>query len=143
MKRFTRELEPPYYAAVFEARQGNDSGNLDGRVRTAQEMVALASRIPGFLGVKTAESRRGRRIVVSYWKDMESIYAWRDRGERAAARRAGADAWEELDDLEIVRVRERPFFATSKRVVNAAVNDGWGQLGALVVVAIGFAYRTF
>ena len=142
MKRFAEELEPPYYAAVFHACRTNINGELDGHVRTAQEMVALASRIPGFLGVKTAQSRRGRTIVVSYWKDMESIYAWRDQGETATARRAGADAWDELEDLEVVRVREHPFFATSKRVVHAALNDGLGHVGALAI-ALGLAVRTF
>ena len=143
MNRFAQELEPPYYAAVFHARQTNSNGDLDGHVRTAQEMVALASRQPGCLGVKTAHSQRGRAIVVSYWRDMESIAAWREQGDIAAACRAGADAWEELNDLEIVRVREHPFFTTSKRVVNATLNEGWGQLGALVFALAGLAARTF
>ncbi len=142
MKRIIQELEPPYYAAVFEGHFGNVDGTLDGRVRTTREMIAIASRIPGFLGHKTAEIERGRHVVVSYWKDMDSIYAWRDQGEIASAQRGGTDAWDMIEDLEVVRIRENPLVATTKRIANAVVNDGWAQVGMLVVAAIGFAYRT-
>ncbi len=142
MKRIVQELEPPYYAAMFEAYNGNGNGTLDGRVRTAQEMIALASRIPGFLGIKTAEIERGRKVVVSYWKDMDSIFAWRDQGELATAQRGGLDPWDILEDLEVVRIRGNPLVQATKRVANAVVNDGWGQAGLLIIAAAGLAYRT-
>lgn len=64
--------EPPYYAVIFTSlRTDGDNGYGEMAVR----MVELAAQQPGFLGVESAREEVG--ITVSYWKDLESIKAWK------------------------------------------------------------------
>ena len=44
-------------------------------------MVALAQEMPGFLGVESVRDETGLGITSVYWKDKESINAWRDHTE--------------------------------------------------------------
>jgi heme-degrading monooxygenase HmoA len=66
--------KPPYYAVIFTSeRTHNDDGYED----TAKRMLELAAQQPGFLGVDSVrDSELG--ITVSYWRDIESIKAWRN-----------------------------------------------------------------
>lgn len=79
---------PPYYAVIFTSVLGEDT---EGYEAAAERMVALASRQDGFLGVESA--RAGLGITVSYWRDLESIRAWREHAEHAEVRRIGRERW--------------------------------------------------
>jgi heme-degrading monooxygenase HmoA len=57
----------------------------------AERMVALAAQQPGFLGAESARNEVG--ITVSYWKDLESIRAWKANAEHLEAQRQGRDKW--------------------------------------------------
>ena len=50
-------------------------------------MVELAAKQPGFLGVESARSGVG--ITVSYWRDQESIVAWKRNAEHQVAQKLG------------------------------------------------------
>ena len=75
---------PPYYAVIFTSvRHDGD----DGYAATAEQMLALASQQPGFLGFETARQAIG--ISVSYWDSLEAIQAWKENMlHRQAQRRA-------------------------------------------------------
>ena len=75
---------PPYYAVIFTSvRYDGD----DGYAETADQMLALASVQPGFLGFETARQEIG--ISVSYWSTPEAIRAWKeDATHRLAQDRA-------------------------------------------------------
>jgi len=67
-------IEPPYYAVIFSSRlAGGDAGY----AQMADDMVALAGRQPGFLGVESARDGDGLGITVSYWRDEQAIAAWK------------------------------------------------------------------
>jgi len=90
---------PPYYAVVFTSvrsgapgdASGQDDG--DGYEATAEAMIALAQQQPGYLGLDSARGADGLGITVSYWRDAESVAAWREHADHAAARRRGRAAW--------------------------------------------------
>ncbi|HEY5790532.1 MAG TPA: antibiotic biosynthesis monooxygenase [Gammaproteobacteria bacterium] len=92
--------EPPYWAVIFTSAQADD---LDGYSATAARMLELARRQPGFLGVESVREG-GRGVTVSYWRDLESIRAWRDHPEHREARRHGREQWYRRWALRVARV---------------------------------------
>ena len=47
----------------------------NGYSEMAEQMVELAKKQCGFLGVESARNELG--ITVSYWKDLKAIKAWK------------------------------------------------------------------
>ncbi|RZL64230.1 MAG: antibiotic biosynthesis monooxygenase [Variovorax sp.] len=80
--------KPPYYAVIFTSlRTDGDAGY--GAM--AGRMDVLARQQPGFLGVESA--REGVGITVSYWRDLESIRAWKANAEHLVAQHTGQARW--------------------------------------------------
>ena len=91
--------EPPFYAVIFtNLRTGVD----DRYGEVAERMVELARQQPGFLGVESV--RDGLGITVSYWRDLESIAAWKRHAEHLAAQRDGYAKWYSAFKTRIARV---------------------------------------
>lgn len=91
--------EPPYYAVIFTSLRTEGD---DGYGAMAAAMVELAKRQPGYLGVESA--RDGLGITVSYWKDLESIAAWKADAKHLAAQQAGRERWYSSFKTRIARV---------------------------------------
>lgn len=83
-----RTPEPPYWAVIFTSTRTDID---EGYAAMADAMVELASRQPGFLGVESA--REGVGITVSYWRDLQSIAAWKAVARHRAAQLKGREAW--------------------------------------------------
>lgn len=98
---FARLPPPPYYAVIFSARR---TGIDDGYGETAERMVELARRQPGFLGVESTRGAGGFGITVAYWESEEAILAWRRHAEHAAARERGRAEWYRHFELRVARV---------------------------------------
>lgn len=80
--------EPPYYAVIFTSlRTETDEGYAEMTAR----MVEAAKNRPGFLGIESARSGTG--ITVSYWKDTDSIRAWKAETSHRLAQKYGREAW--------------------------------------------------
>jgi heme-degrading monooxygenase HmoA len=95
------------YAVIFTSvRTEGDQGY----AQTAEEMVALASRQPGYLGVESARAPDGVGITVSYWRDLESIRRWKANADHLAAQRAGRERWYCAYRVRVCRV-ERDYGA--------------------------------
>jgi len=93
--------EPPYYAVIFTSlRTAGD----EGYARMSDRMVELAAQQPGFLGVESAREAEGLGITVSYWKDEDSIQAWKAHMEHAVAQRLGKEKWYAAYSLRVARV---------------------------------------
>ena len=87
---FASGFEPPYYAVIFSShRTAVDAGYGD----TAQRMVELASKMPGYLGVESARGADGFGITISYWRDQESIGHWKADLEHRGAQDRGKREW--------------------------------------------------
>jgi len=92
--------KPPYYAVIFTSvRTDLDPSEYAG---TAERMVELAHRQPGFLGVESAREALG--ITVSYWRDEASIKAWKQEAEHRVAQRIGRERWYADYRLRVAKV---------------------------------------
>src|SRR5690606_1169567 len=79
---------PPYYAVIFtNTRTEGDNGY----EAMAAEMVALAEKQPGYLGIESA--RNGLGITVSYWDSLEAIKNWKTNERHLVAQQKGAEEW--------------------------------------------------
>jgi len=93
--------DPPYYAVIFTSlRKPGDNGYAE----TADRMVALAARQPGFLGIEAVRGGDGFGITVSYWASEAAIAAWKRDLEHAAARKRGRLEWYEHFELRVAKV---------------------------------------
>lgn len=101
MSDFATLPEPPYFAVIFSSlRTPGDAGYAD----MAERMVALAAGQDGFLGVESTRGDNGFGITVSYWRDLESIAAWRRHAEHRVAQERGRGQWYEHYELRVARV---------------------------------------
>jgi len=101
MSDFATLPEPPYFAVIFSSlRTPGDAGYAD----MAERMVALAAGQDGFLGVESTRGDNGFGITVSYWRDLESIAAWRRHAEHRLAQELGRNQWYGHYELRVARV---------------------------------------
>ncbi|WP_213953048.1 antibiotic biosynthesis monooxygenase [Variovorax sp. dw_954] len=80
--------EPPYYAVIFTSLRTEGD---NGYGAMAQRMGELAAQQPGYLGIESA--REGLGLTVSYWRDLESIRAWKANAEHLFAQQTGRSTW--------------------------------------------------
>jgi heme-degrading monooxygenase HmoA len=92
--------KPPYFAVIFTSRR---AGNGAGYPETAEQMLDLASRQPGFLGVESVrEGTLG--ITVSYWKDVPSIRTWKAQVDHQTAQKKGKEEWYQAYAVRVAKV---------------------------------------
>lgn len=90
----------PYYAVIFTSER---TAVDDGYGVTADRMVELASRQPGFLGVESARDD-ALGITVSYWESKAAIAAWKREVEHLDVQRKGREKWYRRYRVRIARV---------------------------------------
>ena len=100
--------EPPYYAGIFSSLQTED---LAGYAAMATAMSRLASEQPGYLGEESARSDLG--ITVAYFRDLESIKAWKNKAEHLAAQKLGRERWYAAYRVRICKVEREYGFTAS------------------------------
>ena len=86
---FAKTPKPPYYAVIFTSHQSS----AEGYAETSARMEELGREQPGFLGIESARGDDGVGITVSYWRDLESIRAWKAQAEHREAQRRGQREW--------------------------------------------------
>jgi len=90
---------PPYYAVIFTSIRTDID---EGYGLTADAMVALAEKQPGFLGVESARNDVG--ITVSYWVDLDSIKQWKSNSEHLLAQKLGREKWYKTFKTRIAKI---------------------------------------
>lgn len=113
MSSFSNTPEPPYYAVIFTSKLGD---NDDGYDAMGQALVELAEEQPGFLGIETTRGADGLGITVSYWKDEESIQAWKAQTQHILAQKNGIERWYSHYELRVAKV-ERAYSGPDGRSV--------------------------
>ena len=113
MSSFSNTPEPPYYAVIFTSKLGD---NDDGYDAMGQALVELAEKQPGFLGIETTRGADGLGITVSYWKDEESIQAWKAQTQHLLAQKNGIERWYSHYELRVAKV-ERAYSGPDGRSV--------------------------
>jgi heme-degrading monooxygenase HmoA len=101
LTRPTTLPEPPYYTVVFTSlRTPVDDGYSD----TAKLMFELVQQQPGFLAADSVRDSDGLGITVAYFRDEESIAAWKANVDHALAQQQGREKWYESYALHIGKV---------------------------------------
>ncbi|TCO48956.1 antibiotic biosynthesis monooxygenase family protein [Actinocrispum wychmicini] len=94
--------EPPYYAVIItSALTGDDQEAYDAM---AVRMAELSVRQPGYLGRQSQTGADGRELTVIYYRDAESITAWKRQTEHIEAQRLGRRKWYADYYIEVARV---------------------------------------
>ena len=110
-----------YFAVIFTAQRslsGDDIYDI-----TADRMVLLARRQPGFLGVESVRGDDGIGITVSYWVDRDAIANWRQQAEHLTAQALGRQEFYDWYRVRVAEVvAERTFIAS--KIVDAAEGAG-------------------
>jgi len=94
--------KPPYVAVIFTNILNLD--DTDGYAQTADEMVALAAKQDGYLGIESVRDEAGIGITVSYWRDEAAVLAWKQVGAHLAAQSAGQQRWYKAYSTRIATV---------------------------------------
>lgn len=87
---FARTPDPPYVAVIFTSLRTEGD---QGYAQMSDEMVALAEKQPGYLGMESARGEDGLGITISYWKDQTSAVAWKAVADHRTAQRLGREKW--------------------------------------------------
>ncbi|GHG13959.1 MULTISPECIES: antibiotic biosynthesis monooxygenase family protein [Amycolatopsis] len=98
---FTRP-EPPYYAVIITSTLAAD--NLDGYAEMDARMGELGRAQPGYLGRESKTDPDGHELTVLYYRDAESIAAWKRHPEHREAQRRGREEWYAGYHIEVARV---------------------------------------
>jgi heme-degrading monooxygenase HmoA len=88
MSKIADTPKAPYYAVIFTSLKNPDD---EGYSAMAGLMGELAAKQPGYLGIESAREDLG--ITVSYWKDLDSIKAWKQNSEHVFAQKTGREKW--------------------------------------------------
>ena len=89
---------------LFRSHLNANAG--DDYARMAEEMVATAKSMPGFVDFKSYEAEDGERLAVVRWADQETMAAWRAHSRHREAQRLGREKWYDwyqIDVAETVR----------------------------------------
>lgn len=117
-----RTPPPPYWAVVFTSERTDVEV---GYAQTAQAMVELAARQPGFLGVESARGDDGLGITVSYWESLEAIAAWKAVADHQVAQRAGRQRWYSAFATRVAQVARVTNFASAAAGSPPADGSRW------------------
>ena len=110
-----------YFAVIFTAQRSLSGDDIYDM--TADRMVLLARRQPGFLGVESVRGDDGIGITVSYWVDRDAIANWRQQAEHLAAQALGRQEFYDWYRVRVAEVvAERAFIASN--IVDAAEGAG-------------------
>lgn len=90
------------FAVIFSSqRTGEAAEEYD---RSAEAMVELASKQPGFLGVESARGPDGFGITVSYWDSLEAIRNWKDVPPHLTIQARGKNTFYERYEVRVAIV---------------------------------------
>ncbi len=104
-------VSPPCYAVIFSSTRTSVDADY---AATATRMEELARSMPGFLGIESARNPEGFGITVSYWRDQESIAAWRRHADHVLAQERGKREWYAHYEIRIAKV-ERAYSGPPQR----------------------------
>jgi heme-degrading monooxygenase HmoA len=110
---FSDTPQPPYFAVIFSSRLSRTD---DGYEAMGNAMAKLAESQPGFLGMESTRGSDRLGITVSYWRDEDSILAWKAEMKHLLAQKNGIERWYDHYELRVARV-ERAYSGPQGRSV--------------------------
>ncbi len=76
----------------------------DDYAAMAEEMLARARTMPGFVDFKSFRADDGERLSVIRWESQETMRAWSDDLRHVVAQRLGREQWYEYFRVEVADV---------------------------------------
>ena len=154
MGSLAEKLDPPFYAAILNDNSEQRLEDAD-HLAPSDEMVSLAPAQPGFLGLETTEDQAGKYVAVSYWRDMDALKAWEQRGDFEIRKRFAGAGLKETCALRVSKVSEklRSSASTSPSpdkhlradgpavTASSLTTIGAGLLGLFIALAGFFGYE--
>ena len=110
-----------YFAVIFTAQRSLSGDDIYDM--TADRMILLAQRQPGFLGVESVLGDDGIGITVSYWVDRVAIANWRQHAEHLAAQALGRQEFYDWYPIRVAEVVSERSFAASNIVENSELEQ--------------------
>ena len=98
---FATTPQPPYYAVIFTSKRTTTD---DGYGPMLENLERLATEHPGYLGRESLRNAEGFGIAVIYYKDEDSIRAWKAHGKHALAQKHGKERWYEHYEMRVAKV---------------------------------------
>src|ERR1700674_4460108 len=93
---------------VFRSRLTAEAG--DDYSEMATEMLATAKEMPGFVEFKSFKSDDGERVSLVYWRDHETMAAWRNHPRHRVAQSSGRSKWYESYRIEVADIARESAF---------------------------------
>ena len=106
-----------YFSVVFTSQRSLSGDDIYDM--TADRMVLLAQRQPGFLGVESVLGDDGIGITVSYWVDRPAIANWRQHAEHLAVQALGRQEFYDWYRIRVAEVLSERSFVASNIVKNS------------------------
>ena len=99
--------QPPYYAVIFTSirTEGDNGYNQMG-----DEIIALVSEQPGFLGLESVRGADNFGITVSYWESLDAIKKWKDNPSHQIAQKLGKEKWYKQYATRVCKVERDSFY---------------------------------
>ena len=92
-------FSPGQVVTVFRSRLREDAA--PGYHETADEMLALAREVPGFVDYKFFYAEDGERVSLVTFDGPDSQRAWREHPEHRAAQEKGRTDWYSAYSIQV------------------------------------------
>ena len=86
------------FRSMLTAEAGSDYAAM------AEEMLARARTLPGFIDFKSFSAEDGEHLSVIRWESQETLRAWTDDLRHVVAQRLGREKWYEYFRVEVADV---------------------------------------
>ena len=87
---------------VFRSRLSGEAGADYSDM--AAEMLSTAEQMPGFVEFKSFKADDGERVSLVYWRDEETMAAWRNHPRHQLAQSQGRTKWYSQYRIEVAEV---------------------------------------
>jgi heme-degrading monooxygenase HmoA len=88
---------------LFRSRLRDDAG--PGYSEMADEMLASARQMPGFVDFRHYTAGDGERLSIVWWEDEATLTAWREHERHRLAQRLGREQWYSEYTIEVAEVK--------------------------------------
>jgi heme-degrading monooxygenase HmoA len=87
---------------LFRNRLSKQAG--DEYESWADEILALAREMPGYVDFRAYVADDGERIAISWWRDDDSVANWREQARHRVAQQLGRDRFYDEYWVEVAQV---------------------------------------
>ncbi len=95
------DCQPPYYVVTFANKK---TATQQGYSETLMQILALAQKQKGFLGLDSCSNAENFGITNSYWESLADIKNWKQQSDHLIAQNKGKERWYECYTVNIAKV---------------------------------------